>query len=109
MVLRVATLDGTPQEAIYALWIAWWLTWWAAAIWSDRSVRRPGTRYQLLYRALAAVGTILLFGVFRGHDRQELMLWHTPGAVAWLMLPFVLLGLAFTWWARLHLGRLWSS
>jgi len=30
-------------------------------------------------------------------------------AAAWSESALVVAGLAFTWWARLHLGRLWSS
>jgi protein-S-isoprenylcysteine O-methyltransferase Ste14 len=44
------------------------------------------------------------------HDlRVEIILWRTPLALAWALVPLVLAGLLFTWWARIHLGRLWSS
>ena len=103
------TADLTPQTITYGLWGTWGITWWAAALWSDRSVRRPGLRHQLVYRALAAIGTVLLFGFYRRHGEPEVTLWRSPDAIAWATVPVTLLGLIFTWWARCHLGRLWSS
>ena len=102
-------VDLTPETAIRALWFIWCTAWMAAAVWSDRSVKRPGTRYQLLYRAFVAIGAVLLFGIRRRPVDGELLLWRTSGPVAWLMVALTFLGLLFTWWARLHLGRLWSS
>jgi protein-S-isoprenylcysteine O-methyltransferase Ste14 len=98
-----------PETAMRALWLVWWLSWWIAAIWSDRSVTRPATRRQLVYRAFVAIGVALLFGLYRHPVDLELTLWRSPEPLAWLMVALVFLGLLFTWWARLHLGRLWSS
>src|SRR5262249_41876927 len=39
----------------------------------------------------------------------KLVLWRTPNTVGWVMVGLSMLGFAFTWWARLSLGRLWSS
>jgi protein-S-isoprenylcysteine O-methyltransferase Ste14 len=98
-----------PEAVLPALWATWCITWWAAAVWSDRSVKRPGTRHQLLYRALVVIGAALLVGLRRHPVDGELMLWQSPDPVAWFMVALTLLGLLFTWWARIHLGRLWSS
>jgi protein-S-isoprenylcysteine O-methyltransferase Ste14 len=92
-----------------ALWIAWWLSWWAAALWSDRSVKRPAAQDQMAYRALALGGVILLFGMYQHRVDAELRLWRSPDPFAWAMIPLACGGLLFTWWARIHLGRLWSS
>ena len=40
-------VDVTPDLAMMALWSLWLISWWIAAIWSDRSVKRSGTRHQL--------------------------------------------------------------
>ena len=40
---------------------------------------------------------------------QAYQLWNSPAAFVWVMIGLTLVGLLFTWWARLHLGRLWSS
>jgi protein-S-isoprenylcysteine O-methyltransferase Ste14 len=99
----------TPENAIQFMWSAWWISWLAAAAWSDRAVNRSPTRHQIVYRLLAALGAVLLFGTYRHDFRVEMILWRTPVALAWVMAAVVFLGLAFTWWARIHLGRLWSS
>ena len=99
----------TPEGVIQAMWLAWWASWLAAAAWSDRAVKRPPTRHQITYRVLAGLGAVMLFGMYRHELRVEMVLWRTPVALAWAMAIFVLGGLLFTWWARIHLGRLWSS
>ncbi len=99
----------TPERVVQAMWLAWWLSWIAAAAWSDRAVKRPAHRHQIVYRVLAAVGAALLFGVYRHPAGSELTLWRTPVTVAWAMVAVAFGGLLFTWWARIHLGRLWSS
>ena len=109
MLARMMGVDLAPETAIRALWMIWCLSWMAAAVWSDRSVKRPGTRHQLLYRAFVAIGAVLLFGIRRRPVAGELTLWHASDPVAWLMAALTLVGFLFTWWARIHLGRLWSS
>jgi protein-S-isoprenylcysteine O-methyltransferase Ste14 len=99
----------SPDVVLAAIWALWWLSWLAAAAWSDRAVARPAHRQQILYRVCAAAGVILLFGSYRHHFRSELILWHTPAAVSWLLIATAAIGFAFTWWARIHLGRLWST
>ena len=98
-----------PENAIRAVWLTWWLSWMAAAIWSDRAVKRPPRRQQIVYRLLAAAGAVLMLGAYTHELRTEVILWHTPVALAWLMVASAAIGLLFTWWARIHLGRLWSS
>ena len=97
-----------PETAIRTTWLAWWVSWLAAAAWSDRAVKRPQTRHQIIYRLLAGLGAVLLFGMYPHDLRVEMILWRTPFALAWSMVAVVLAGLLFTWWARIHLGRLWS-
>jgi protein-S-isoprenylcysteine O-methyltransferase Ste14 len=99
----------TPETTIQAMWLVWWVSWLAAAVWSDRAVKRPPTRRQIIYRILAGLGAVLLFGTYRHDLRVERILWRTPIALAWALASVVLAGLLFTWWARIHLGRLWSS
>ena len=99
----------TPETAMPAVWIAWVLTWLVAAAWSDRSVKRPAIQHQLVYRVLVAGGLALLFGMSPSRRRVELPLWHTPEPVGWLMVALAIGGFVFVWWARIHLGRLWSG
>jgi protein-S-isoprenylcysteine O-methyltransferase Ste14 len=98
-----------PEIVVRSLWLVWWLTWLAAAAWSDRAVKRPPRRTQIVYRVLAAAGAVLLLGLARHELSVEGILWSTPAAIAWPLVAITAIGLLFTWWARIHLGRLWSS
>ena len=86
-----------------ALWVVWFVTWWAAAIWSDRAVKGPGARPQLLYNLFTISGALLLFAV-----RSTERLWHLPRPVQWSTLGLAAAGFLFAWWARIHLGRFWA-
>src|SRR5262245_13572179 len=97
----------TPEIAMRAVWFGWWLSWLAAAAWSDRAVKRPPRRNQVVYRVLAAAGAILLFGLYQHDLVVEGILWRTSVPASWGMVALAGVGLLFTWWARIHLGRLW--
>ncbi len=43
------------------------------------------------------------------HNRWNLELWHPSVPAAWLIDLLALGGFAVCWWARLHLGALWSG
>jgi len=87
------------------LWIAWLVSWFAAAWWSQRTITRPAARREVLYRALTMLGAVLMFS--GGSSRS--ISWQPGAGIAWLLVAVTAMGFAFTWWARLHLGRLWSS
>jgi protein-S-isoprenylcysteine O-methyltransferase Ste14 len=109
-----------PAEAIYVPWSVWGFTWIVAALWANRTVKRPPLGREVLYRLLTLAGFVLLLGAgFRWHDGQLTALpisgllgtqyWHAPLAVQWAMVAVAVLGFVFAWWARIHLGRLWSG
>ena len=98
----------TAEVVMRAVWVVWWVLWMVAAFWSDRTAKAPPRRYELLYRFFPAAGIVLLFGAVRAQS-GEITLWRTPDAVAWAMVALAIAGFLFTWWARIHLGRLWSS
>lgn len=97
----------SPDRVLQAAWGAWVLSWLAAALWSSRTERRPPWRHERLYRLITALGAILLFGL---HPRSlDVPLWLPRGGAAWAIVFVAILGFAFTWWARIVLGRLWSG
>ena len=98
---------AAPGHALTLIWVLWLASWIAAALWADPAASRPNRGDELLYRLTTVVGAALLsFGdrVFPGG-----LLWRLDRAAAWGLIAIVVLALAFTWWARLYLGRLWSS
>jgi len=97
-----------PRVLFAVFWIAWLVSWIAAAFWANRTEKRAFSRDTVFYQITVLVGAALLspWAARRLHMR---MLWHVgyDGAVALALLT--LAGLLFTWWARIHLGRLWSG
>jgi hypothetical protein len=54
---------SNPENACYAIWIAWGLSWWLAAVWSSRAASRASAADELPYRLLTTSGFILLFAI----------------------------------------------
>ena len=106
-----------PLIALYVVWTAWGVSWIAAALWADRAAARPPLRRELRYRVLTFAGWVLLLGVFvRFRTRDGTIIdpagpaaWTLPPAAQWGCVALLAAGMAFAWWARIHLGRLWSA
>jgi protein-S-isoprenylcysteine O-methyltransferase Ste14 len=39
----------------------------------------------------------------------QVRLWRFDDALNWILVALTVAGLLFAWWARIHLGRLWSD
>ena len=116
-------LPLTPLAAIYALWVSFSLSWALAALWSSGAQGRAGLGAQLSYIVLNGTGAILLFLAGPLPVRHHLgrlrrltaaipgatPLWSLPPLAGWALVALAITGFAFAWWARLHLGALWSS
>lgn len=99
----------TPQIAVNYLWAVWFLSWIAAAFWSSRAAKRPTLGSELLYRVVTFVGAALLFGFVSRDYNGPLPLWSFDQSTGWIVFALCVLGFAFCWWARIHLGQLWSG
>jgi protein-S-isoprenylcysteine O-methyltransferase Ste14 len=99
----------SPEIAIYTVWAVWAVSWWGAAFWTNKTVGRPEAGSQFFYRAMTVGGAILLFGINPRDPDSRWQLWHSGPTFAWAMVGLAIAGMAFAWWARLHLGRLWSA
>jgi protein-S-isoprenylcysteine O-methyltransferase Ste14 len=90
-------------------WGVWSLSWGLAALWSAPAVAASDTPGARGTRAgLAAGALLMLFGGFRPWPLPA-PLWTVGGTVVTVLAVVLLSGFAFCWWARLHLGALWSS
>ena len=94
-----------PFEAMICVWGAWALTWWIAAFWANRTQARASLISELPYRLVTLAGAALLFAPRLRGPR----LWMTPVPIQWGLVAAAVAGFAFCWWARIYLGRLWSS
>jgi protein-S-isoprenylcysteine O-methyltransferase Ste14 len=99
----------TPQLGTLIAWGVFLISWIAAAFWADRTEKRPARREEWLYRGLTAVGAYLLFRGGVASASATYRIWALWAGGDWAMFALLVAGLAFVWWARLHLGRLWSS
>jgi protein-S-isoprenylcysteine O-methyltransferase Ste14 len=97
----------SPGEINQFAWVVWLASWAIAARWSSPTERRSNSPLEWAYRLLTACGAIFLFGRPRWLPRTAL--WHLGPAAEWALLATAVFGLLFTWWARIVLGRLWSS
>ena len=99
-----------PEPTIYALWGAWMVSWIVAMFWSNRTEKRAGLGAELFFRVLFGVGWVLLFALpMSRHYYAQVQLWYLPEALNWILVALAGVGFLFTWWARIHLGRLWSG
>jgi protein-S-isoprenylcysteine O-methyltransferase Ste14 len=99
----------SPQIATLFAWVAWFVSWFAAAFWADRAAARPAAGQEWLYRIVTFVGAVLLFGTRGRILSAPSHLWAFGPKAEWALFGVVVLSMLFTWWARLYLGRLWSS
>ena len=98
-----------PPVALMYIWLAWVASWVLAAFWSEKTVKRAGFGPEALYRLVIIAGFVLMFGAARVGILGRQQWWPVSAQLAWTMVALVLLGVTFTWWARIHLGRLWSA
>ena len=104
----------TPAIATAWLWAAWIVSWMLAAVWTRRTQARPPFGEVLLYVVPTVAGAMLLFvGANMTMASPEAAfaprLWRLPEWAAWAATALAAAGFAFTWWARVTLGDLWSS
>ncbi|HEX4157187.1 MAG TPA: isoprenylcysteine carboxylmethyltransferase family protein [Rhizomicrobium sp.] len=93
---------------IAALWIGFIVCWIALAAWSSKAEKRAGLGSELPYRIVLILGAIVFFIPAHGY-RGPLRLWLVTRAEAWICVALVALGFAFSAWARVYLGQLWSG
>lgn len=99
--------QASPASWIGIVWSVWALSWFAAAIWSRQTAARASFAQEAPYRIITIIGIILLFGFI---DFRSLPYgWDVSESVMWVLLALVAAGFVFAWWARLHLGALWSG
>jgi protein-S-isoprenylcysteine O-methyltransferase Ste14 len=97
-----------PGAVFAVIWIGWIVSWMAAAFWSNRTEKLALTWDTLLYRVCIVAGFILMTP-WTSRRLLSPPLWHVGYAGAYAFAAMTLAGILFTWWARIHIGRLWSG
>ncbi|HWD68443.1 MAG TPA: isoprenylcysteine carboxylmethyltransferase family protein [Caulobacteraceae bacterium] len=102
-----------PKYAVVVLWVVWYVTWIAAVVFSRRTTVQMKSDVAGFHRMIASLGVFLLFepqaAAGFGASRLGGRLWPDNLALDWSLFALATAGFAFCWWARLHLGRLWSG
>ena len=96
-----------PSATLDLIWIGWLISWVAASFWSSPMQKRVATLETWTYRAVMIAGGILLFARAT-HMLVVKPLWQMGLPAGYVFVAALVLGLALCWWARIHLGRLWS-
>jgi len=105
----------TPIRATLCVWLLWAASWALAAVWSRRTVGRPGGVGGSAHYLPTLLGTALLFaaataprlrlaGGLLTHSH-----WRLAAPIGWALCAATVVSFAFAWWGRLWLGSLWSS
>jgi protein-S-isoprenylcysteine O-methyltransferase Ste14 len=99
----------SPFLGVVLVWVLWVVSWIAASGWSAPAIKSVGLETEWLYRAVTFGGGFLLFAMFPPVNPGLARLWPPDSDAEWALVGLAVLGFLFSWWARLYLGRLWSS
>ena len=93
--------------AIQMVWLAWGISWFAASGWSAGVARLAPEQWRYRIFTFSSFPLLLVFSpVFQ---RPPFLLYNAPRLLQWAMFACVCGIVAFSWWSRLTLGRLWSA
>jgi protein-S-isoprenylcysteine O-methyltransferase Ste14 len=98
----------SPSDLFLVCWRAWGLSWIAAARWSSAPVLRPAAWVGQLAHGLMALGIVLVVPRTSAWLHAP-RLWSIGRSGAYALALLTIPGFLFAWWARFHLGRLWSG
>ena len=97
------------RQLMLGLWSAWLLYWVIAALGAKITQRRESLGSRLSHVVPLLIGVTLIAWPRVPWDWLSLPLLPQRPLTYGVGLALVMLGLAFTVWARLHLGRNWSG
>jgi protein-S-isoprenylcysteine O-methyltransferase Ste14 len=90
------------------IWLAWVTSWVVASFWSGRTEKQITTWDSQAYRLPILAGAILL-APWTAQALAEKPIWHLGNIGVYAFAGLTVAGMAFAWWGRIYLGRLWST
>jgi protein-S-isoprenylcysteine O-methyltransferase Ste14 len=96
-----------PLVIAYALWLIFVIAWNVADRQTVGAIATAGPRRERGYTLVISAGLVMF--VVAPVTLIAGRLWVNPPLLAWGMLVVIAAGMALCWWARLHLGGLWSA
>ncbi len=97
-----------PTQLLALIWLAFVASWVGASFWQGQTKKHVLTLQSLRYRLPILAGAIL-FTPATSRLLGVKPLWQFGNPGVYLLAAVTLAGIAFTWWARIHLGRFWSN
>jgi protein-S-isoprenylcysteine O-methyltransferase Ste14 len=97
-----------PTKLLALIWLAWVVSWVVAAFWSGRTKTHVPTWDSWIYRLPILLGAIFLMPA-TARALGASPLYEVGNLGTYLLALVTVLGISFTWWARIHLGRFWSN
>lgn len=102
-------MNVTPHRLIVAAWVAVLLLWVLGALTAKRALKRQSAGSRLVQTVLTLAAYFLIFDP---DSRVGFLGWRfiaRSRTISWICLAITLAGLIFAVWARLFIGRNWSS
>ena len=97
-----------PTKLLTIIWIAWVISWIVASFWSGRTKAHVPIGEAWVYWLPIVFGSIMLLPVTE-RELGARQLYHPGESGTYLAAAVVVIGISFTWWGRIHLGRFWSN
>jgi protein-S-isoprenylcysteine O-methyltransferase Ste14 len=97
-----------PTRLLALIWLAWVVSWVVAAFWSGRTKAHVPTWDSWVYRLPILIGAIFLMPL-TARLFDAVPLYRVGNLGTYVLALVTVLGISFTWWARIHLGRFWSN
>jgi protein-S-isoprenylcysteine O-methyltransferase Ste14 len=103
-----AMFNPDPAQLLVVVWLGWAVSWTLAALWTGRTERRLVTWDGLASHFFIVAGGVMLSN-WAAQKTGAGRLWHSHKASGYMLALLTLAGILFAWWARVHLGRMWSG
>jgi len=97
-----------PTQLLALIWICWLVSWVVGSFWAAPTAKRPVTWRARAHRLPIIIGGLLLTP-WIAQLLAERPLWNLGNGGIYVLAVFMVAGLLFTWWGRIHLGRFWSN
>jgi protein-S-isoprenylcysteine O-methyltransferase len=101
-------VEQLRQSASF-LWLFLALVWVVSTLRTKRTVRSQSSAAQLLYTAILLVGVLMIFAKQSGIPWLDRQLFPISVPIVLAGFIIVMIGVAFSIWARLILGSNWSN
>ena len=98
-----------PKHWINILWLFWVVLWTAVAFTAKRTRTEEPAGARILYLIPIVFAAMLIFSPAFRVGRLTHRFVPQSFALQWVGVAMTALGIAFTFWARIHIGRNWSG